>query len=133
MDTIAGGLGVMWTTALQIGELVELASSVYDPTETRVLVTHASPGREGLLAQLALTLHVSQNRTLLLSLLPSITLISLSFFFIRLTLQFLQVFISDTILRIMNLLVSQRLIISVTDYYSHNNNSCNCGMLLRNK
>ncbi|KAI8376600.1 hypothetical protein EDC96DRAFT_495112 [Choanephora cucurbitarum] len=57
MDTIAGGLGVMWTTALQIGELVELASSVYDPTETRVLVTHASPGREGLLAQLALTLH----------------------------------------------------------------------------
>ncbi|KAI8047042.1 uncharacterized protein B0P05DRAFT_567102 [Gilbertella persicaria] len=56
-DTIAGGLGVMWTTALQIGELVELAASVYDPTETRVLVTHASPGREGLLAQLALTLH----------------------------------------------------------------------------
>ncbi|KAI9483346.1 MAG: hypothetical protein EXX96DRAFT_499422 [Benjaminiella poitrasii] len=55
-DTIAGGLGVMWTTALQIGELVELAQSVYDPTETRVLVTHASPGREGLLAQLALTL-----------------------------------------------------------------------------
>ncbi|KAI7908186.1 uncharacterized protein BX663DRAFT_464795 [Cokeromyces recurvatus] len=55
-DTIAGGLGVMWTTALQMGELVELAQSVYDPTETRVLVTHASPGREGLLAQLALTL-----------------------------------------------------------------------------
>jgi hypothetical protein len=58
-DTIAGGLGVMWTTALQIGELVELAQQVYDPSETRVLVTHASPGREGLLAQLALTLHVS--------------------------------------------------------------------------
>ncbi|KAI8983613.1 hypothetical protein BDB01DRAFT_791440 [Pilobolus umbonatus] len=56
-DTIAGGLGVMWTTTLQIGELVELAESVYDPSETRVLVTHASPGREGLLAQLALTLH----------------------------------------------------------------------------
>ncbi|KAI7896894.1 uncharacterized protein EV154DRAFT_491156 [Mucor mucedo] len=56
-DTIAGGLGVMWTTALQIGELVELANSVYDTSETRVLVTHASPGREGLLAQLALTLH----------------------------------------------------------------------------
>lgn len=47
----------MWTTALQIGELVELANSVYDASETRVLVTHASPGREGLLAQLALTLH----------------------------------------------------------------------------
>ncbi|KAI9281030.1 hypothetical protein BY458DRAFT_544391 [Sporodiniella umbellata] len=56
-DTIAGGLGVMWTTTLQIGELVELAASVYDPSETRVLVTLASPGREGLLAQLALTLH----------------------------------------------------------------------------
>ncbi|KAG1444436.1 hypothetical protein G6F56_010298 [Rhizopus delemar] len=56
-DTIAGGLGVMWTTTLQIGELVELAASVYDPSETRVLVTLASPGRIGLLAQLALTLH----------------------------------------------------------------------------
>lgn len=49
----------MWTTALQIGELVELANNCYDPSETRVLITHASPGREGLLAQLALTLHVS--------------------------------------------------------------------------
>ncbi|RCH79808.1 hypothetical protein CU097_001552, partial [Rhizopus azygosporus] len=57
-ETIAGGMGVMWTTTLQIGELVELANTVYDPTETRVLVTHASPGREGLLAQLALTLQV---------------------------------------------------------------------------
>jgi hypothetical protein len=60
-DTIAGGGGVMWTTALQIGELVELAQQVYDPSETRVLVTHASPGREGLLAQLALTLHVRKH------------------------------------------------------------------------
>lgn len=60
-ETIAGGMGVMWTTTLQIGELVELANTVYDPTETRVLVTHASPGREGLLAQLALTLQVTQN------------------------------------------------------------------------
>lgn len=76
-DTIAGGQGTMWTTALQIGELVETAQEVtekkmrinvsvlvtngfqvYDPTETRVLVTHASPGREGLLAQLALVLRV---------------------------------------------------------------------------
>ena len=51
--TIAGGQGAMWTTMLQIGELVELAQQVYDPSETRVLVTHASPGREGLIAQLA--------------------------------------------------------------------------------
>ncbi|KAI8333469.1 hypothetical protein BC941DRAFT_380581 [Chlamydoabsidia padenii] len=55
-DTIAGGSGMMWTTALQIGELVETAQKLYDPSETRILVTHASPGREGLLAQLSLYL-----------------------------------------------------------------------------
>ncbi|KAK4056530.1 hypothetical protein OIO90_002377 [Microbotryomycetes sp. JL221] len=54
--TIAGGSGTMWTTVLQIGELVDSAQKVYDPTEVRLLVTHASPGREGLLTQLALTL-----------------------------------------------------------------------------
>lgn len=85
LDTIAGGSGTMWTTALQIGELVETAQTVcatavaksdisfisdclfhwpqvYDPAETRILVTHASPGREGLLAQLALVLRVSLYR-----------------------------------------------------------------------
>ena len=54
--TIAGGGGTIWTTALQIGELVDTAQRVYDPSETRLLVTHASPGREGLLASLALVL-----------------------------------------------------------------------------
>ncbi|SCV70995.1 BQ2448_3757 [Microbotryum intermedium] len=54
--TIAGGGGTMWTTVLQIGELVDTAQKVYDATETRLLVSHASPGREGLLAQLALVL-----------------------------------------------------------------------------
>lgn len=54
--TIAGGQGTMWTTALQIGELVDTAQRVFDPTETRLLVTHASPGREGIIAQLALIL-----------------------------------------------------------------------------
>ncbi|SPO31409.1 uncharacterized protein UTRI_06539 [Ustilago trichophora] len=54
--TIAGGQGTMWTTALQIGELIDTAQKTFDPTETRLLVTHASPGREGLLAQLALAL-----------------------------------------------------------------------------
>ncbi|KAF8171818.1 hypothetical protein BJ912DRAFT_1065992 [Pholiota molesta] len=54
--TIAGGQGTMWTTALQIGELVDTAQRVYDQTETRLLVSHASPGREGLIAQLALVL-----------------------------------------------------------------------------
>jgi len=52
--TIAGGGGTMWTTMLQIGELVDTAQRVYDPTETRILITHASPGREGMLAQLGL-------------------------------------------------------------------------------
>ncbi|GAA5974820.1 hypothetical protein JCM5350_001311 [Sporobolomyces pararoseus] len=68
--TIAGGMGTMWTTMLQIGELVDTAqkkadqfilsdlslSQVYDPTETRLLITHASPGREGLISQLSLVL-----------------------------------------------------------------------------
>ncbi|KAG6836868.1 hypothetical protein H0H93_002111 [Arthromyces matolae] len=52
--TIAGGQGTMWTTALQIGELVDTAQRVFDQTETRLLVTHASPGREGIISQLAL-------------------------------------------------------------------------------
>ncbi|CDO74203.1 hypothetical protein BN946_scf185043.g255 [Trametes cinnabarina] len=52
--TIAGGQGTMWTTALQIGELVDTAQRVFDPTETRLLVTHASPGREGVINQLGL-------------------------------------------------------------------------------
>ncbi|KAI0772548.1 hypothetical protein BD413DRAFT_612688 [Trametes elegans] len=54
--TIAGGQGTMWTTALQIGELVDTAQRVFDPTETRLLVTHASPGREGIINQLSLVL-----------------------------------------------------------------------------
>ncbi|KAI9507196.1 hypothetical protein F5148DRAFT_981701 [Russula earlei] len=54
--TIAGGNGTIWTTALQIGELVDTAQRVFDPTETRLLITHASPGREGIIASLALVL-----------------------------------------------------------------------------
>jgi hypothetical protein len=54
--TIAGGQGTMWTTALQIGELVDTAQRVFDPTETRLLLTHTSPGREGIIAQLGLVL-----------------------------------------------------------------------------
>lgn len=54
--TIAGGQGTMWTTALQIGELVDTAQRSYDPTETRLFVSHTSPGREGIIAQLALVL-----------------------------------------------------------------------------
>ncbi|KAF8524794.1 hypothetical protein BDD12DRAFT_904538 [Trichophaea hybrida] len=54
--TIAGGQGTMWTTLLQMGELVSTANRVYDPTETRIFITHNSPAREGLLNQLSVTL-----------------------------------------------------------------------------
>ncbi|KAI1074192.1 hypothetical protein F5B20DRAFT_564500 [Whalleya microplaca] len=54
--TIAGGQGTMWTTLLQMGELVDTANRVYDPTETRIFVTHASPAREGILNQLSVSL-----------------------------------------------------------------------------
>lgn len=54
--TIAGGQGTMWTTLLQMGELVDTAHRVYDPAETRIFVTHASPAREGMLNQLSVTL-----------------------------------------------------------------------------
>ncbi|EEP76461.1 predicted protein [Uncinocarpus reesii 1704] len=54
--TIAGGQGTMWTTLLQMGELVDTANRVYDPAETRIFVTHASPAREGMLNQLSVTL-----------------------------------------------------------------------------
>jgi Protein of unknown function (DUF2433) len=54
--TIAGGQGTMWTTLLQMGELIDTANRVYDPAETRVFITHASPAREGMLNQLSVTL-----------------------------------------------------------------------------
>ncbi|KAH9963341.1 hypothetical protein BC827DRAFT_1266618 [Russula dissimulans] len=54
--TIAGGNGTIWATALQIGELVDTSQRVFDPTETRLLITHASPGREGIISSLALAL-----------------------------------------------------------------------------
>ncbi|KAL7412968.1 hypothetical protein BDY24DRAFT_390219 [Mrakia frigida] len=54
--TIAGGGGTMWTTALQMGELLDTAQRVYDPSETRLLITHSSIGREPLLSLLSLAL-----------------------------------------------------------------------------
>lgn len=54
--TIAGGQGTMWTTLLQMGELIDTANRVYDPSETRIFVTHASPAREGMLNQLSVAL-----------------------------------------------------------------------------
>jgi predicted DNA-binding WGR domain protein len=54
--TIAGGQGTMWTTLLQMGELIDTANRVYDIAETRIFLTHASPAREGMLNQLSVTL-----------------------------------------------------------------------------
>lgn len=55
-STIAGGQGTMWTTVLQIGELIHTADRTFSRSETRILMTHHSPGREGLLSQLAHTI-----------------------------------------------------------------------------
>ncbi|KAI9634308.1 uncharacterized protein MKK02DRAFT_34810 [Dioszegia hungarica] len=54
--TIAGGQGTMWTTALQIGELVDTAQRVYDSTETRLFISSAPISRNGLLSQLSAAL-----------------------------------------------------------------------------
>jgi hypothetical protein len=62
--TIAGGQGTMWTTVLQMGELIETALATFDRSETRIFVSHMSPGREGLLAQLALALRVIPSHSL---------------------------------------------------------------------
>jgi len=63
--TIAGGQGTMWTTVLQMGELIETALTTFDRSETRIFISHMSPGREGLLAQLALALRVLSLTTIL--------------------------------------------------------------------
>ncbi|CCJ28733.1 unnamed protein product, partial [Pneumocystis jirovecii] len=54
--TIAGGQGTMWSTVLQMGELLHTADRVWDSSEVRIFVTHHSPGREGLLKQISLAL-----------------------------------------------------------------------------
>lgn len=56
VSTIAGSPGVMWTTVLQMGQLLATARKFFDPAEIRVFVSHAAPAKEGLLAQLALSL-----------------------------------------------------------------------------
>jgi len=53
--TIAGGQG----SVSQMGELIETALATFDHSETRIFVSHMSPGKEGLLAQLALALRAS--------------------------------------------------------------------------
>ncbi|WFD42752.1 hypothetical protein MPSI1_001401 [Malassezia psittaci] len=52
-NNLAGAQGAMWTTILQIGELLETADHVYDPSEVRLFITHGAPGRDALLTQVA--------------------------------------------------------------------------------
>ncbi|WWD22749.1 hypothetical protein CI109_107242 [Kwoniella shandongensis] len=54
--TIAGGQGTMWTTALQMGELLDTAQRVYDPQETRLFLSTASICRHPLLTLIASSL-----------------------------------------------------------------------------
>lgn len=52
-STIAGTHGLMWTTAIQIGQLIQTVRKNFDPAEIRIFVSHSCPSKEGLLAQLA--------------------------------------------------------------------------------
>ena len=55
-STIAGTHGLMWTTALQVGQLIQTVRKTFDESEIRVFVSHPCPSREGLFLQLALSL-----------------------------------------------------------------------------
>jgi hypothetical protein len=52
-STIAGTHGLMWTTAIQVGQLIQTVRKSFDPAEIRIFVSHSCPSKEGLLAQLA--------------------------------------------------------------------------------
>ncbi|WVQ72343.1 hypothetical protein IAR50_001894 [Cryptococcus sp. DSM 104548] len=47
--SIAGGQGTMWTTALQIGELIDTAQRSFSPDEIRLFVSTAPPSKDGLM------------------------------------------------------------------------------------
>lgn len=51
--TTAGADGVMWSTLIQLGNLIDLSERYKDPNEVRILVTHVCPGKEGLVNVLA--------------------------------------------------------------------------------
>lgn len=56
VSTIAGSPGLMWTTILQMGQLLLTARKNFDASEIRIFVCHPPVAREGLLAQLAVSL-----------------------------------------------------------------------------
>lgn len=51
--SVSGADGSMWSTLIQVGNLIELADRYKDPNEIRILVSHVSPGKEGLINQVA--------------------------------------------------------------------------------
>jgi hypothetical protein len=55
-EPLAGHGGKIWTTLAQMGRLLEIAEEKKQPGEVRVLVTHVSPGKEPLVARLAVRL-----------------------------------------------------------------------------
>lgn len=55
-STIAGTPGLMWTTALQIGQLIQTVRSSFAANEIRLMVSHPCPSRESLLLLLATAL-----------------------------------------------------------------------------
>jgi hypothetical protein len=50
---VSGDEGAMWTTLIQLGNLIELSERYKDPKEVRILVAHVCPGKEGLVNILA--------------------------------------------------------------------------------
>lgn len=52
-NPLAGEGGKIWTTMAQIGQLARTLDDCNDPNETRVFVSHVSPGREAIVEWLA--------------------------------------------------------------------------------
>lgn len=55
-EMVSGADGLMWTTLMQFGNLIELSERYKDPKETRVFVSHICPGKDGLVNMIAAAL-----------------------------------------------------------------------------
>jgi hypothetical protein len=55
-EMVSGADGLMWTTLMQIGNLIELSERYKDPKETRVFLSHICPGKDGLVNMIAAAL-----------------------------------------------------------------------------
>ncbi|ODQ59205.1 hypothetical protein WICANDRAFT_31736 [Wickerhamomyces anomalus NRRL Y-366-8] len=50
---VAGDPGNIWITMVQIGQFIKTMEENYSPKDVRIMITHSSPSREGLLGHLA--------------------------------------------------------------------------------